>query len=268
MKLLKLFAKKTHDGNMKFAVNDSSSWDDDLDQEYLFDFRQVYGHTNTSVIRDYGNTINYSDDDDVEPNDSSFVSQGSLVVNGTTSIKVGPKNVKVKNAVVITPRQVLDQLEKEPRRLDLIGLDEKISIMKDKVDILKQKYAKRECSAMVERLENRKKYMSHRAFFDQFQTTTDDRIKAFNDKYGFDIKQSDLFVPELPDEAIKTMKMYTEHVKQICDKKPIFYIIANPGDFKRREERRDPILLAQSPFGFYWDILGAWDREMLLLSEL
>ena len=38
--------------------------------------------------------------------------------------------------------------------------------------------------------------------------------------------------------------------------------------FRKAYEKRDPILLAQSPFGFYWQILGAWDKEMLLLGEL
>jgi len=34
------------------------------------------------------------------------------------------------------------------------------------------------------------------------------------------------------------------------------------------DEKRDPILLAQSPFGFYYNILGAWEKEMVYLPEL
>ena len=30
----------------------------------------------------------------------------------------------------------------------------------------------------------------------------------------------------------------------------------------------NPILLVQSPFGIYWQILGAWDKELVLLEEL
>ena len=51
-------------------------------------------------------------------------------------------------------------------------------------------------------------------------------------------------------------------------KKPVFYVIAEPDKFRKAYEKRDPILLVQSPFGFYWQILGAWDKEMILLSEL
>ncbi len=44
--------------------------------------------------------------------------------------------------------------------------------------------------------------------------------------------------------------------------------IADKKDFEKKDKRRDPILLAQSPFGHFWQILGAWDKEMLFLEEL
>ena len=79
---------------------------------------------------------------------------------------------------------------------------------------------------------------------------------------------SDLFVPEFPDDAIAVMKQYTDNMMKLCKKKPVFYVIAEPDKFRKAYEKRDPILLVQSPFGFYWQILGAWDKEMMLLSEL
>ncbi len=45
-------------------------------------------------------------------------------------------------------------------------------------------------------------------------------------------------------------------------------MIAENGKFKKEFDRNDPILLAQSPFGIFWDVLGAWDEEILLLEEL
>jgi len=117
-------------------------------------------------------------------------------------------------------------------------------------------------------LGNRKKYLEHKEFFDNYQNTTDEKIKILLGKYDLVMKTSDIFIPEFPDEAIAIMKEYTEKMETICEKKPIFYVIAEPEDFKKADEKRDPILLVQSPFGFYWQILGAWDKEMLLLSEL
>jgi hypothetical protein len=256
--------------NQLYVNGHSSDYDEDLDQEFLFDFTKVYGSRNTNVIRDYDDTIDTSSQI-VMGSDSQFVISGNStnnVWNNAHVVKVGPKQVEKGTKFVVTPRQVLDQLEQQPRVMDLVALDEKIEIMKMKSELLKQKYAKRECDAMVERLTNRKRYVEFKMFFEQFQTTTDDKIEPFLKKYGFKKETSDLFIPEFPDEAIKTMTSYTKHVDKLCGKKPVFYIIADPKDFQKRVERRDPILLAQSPFGFYWDILGAWDKEMILLSEL
>ena len=70
------------------------------------------------------------------------------------------------------------------------------------------------------------------------------------------------------DEAVNVMKKYTEVTKKMSGESPVFYVIAEAKDFIKKQEKLDPILLVQSPFGFYWQILGAWDKEMLLLSEL
>jgi hypothetical protein len=147
-------------------------------------------------------------------------------------------------------------------------IEEKINILNDKVKLINQHYAKREVIALIQRLENRKKYLEYKDYFDRFQNTTDEKIDLLLDKYELVMKTSDIFVPEFPDEAILKMKEYTDKLDELCGKKPVFYVIAEVKDFKKAYEKRDPILLVQSPFGFYWQILGAWDETMMLLSEL
>jgi len=93
-------------------------------------------------------------------------------------------------------------------------------------------------------------------------------IEKLLTKYDLVLEEAELFVPEFPEDAMSVMKRYTKMVKNICNKKPVFYVIGEKKDFKEKYKKRDPILLVQSPFGFYWQILGAWDKEMLLLSEL
>ena len=78
----------------------------------------------------------------------------------------------------------------------------------------------------------------------------------------------DQFVADMPKEATDAMKEYNDACKKLCGKKAVFYIIADKKDFKKTESRRDPILLAQSPFGHFWQIIGAWDKEMMFLEEL
>ena len=69
-------------------------------------------------------------------------------------------------------------------------------------------------------------------------------------------------------EAIEAMKEYEGFCIELCNKKPVFYVVAQAKDFEKINKKRDPILLAQSPFGFFWQILGAYDEEMQYLSDL
>lgn len=209
----------------------------ELDENYLFDFRnyqsQYNGNTSVSVLQ-----VGASSESDM------------------------PSKIKVK------PIDVLNELETIPTPFTLTLLDEKIEMLKEKSKLIVQYYAKREVEGLLERLENRKKYAEHKSFFDGFQNTTDEKIEILLDKYELVMRTSDIFVPEFPDDAIASMKNYTDKMVELCGKKPLFYVIATEDKFQEKYKQRDPILLAQSPFGFYWQILGAWDKEMLLLSEL
>ena len=192
---------------------------------------------------------------------------GPMVASGMADSK--PKKVKVK------PKDVLDELGRSPTMWSLEHIDEKIDIMKDKVELLNQEYARKELEDFVSRLENRKKLhdkdkdkKTFLSYFQQFDTTNDEKVKALTDKYSLVMKNADIFVPEFPKEAVEIMKRFTSKVKKITGKNPIYYVIAEESMFDEKYERRDPILLAQSPFGFYYHILGAWDTEMVYLPEL
>lgn len=217
-------------------------------------------HINTQVPNDFNENYLFDFKNWASQYNNLFPSP---IISTSTESGVSA-NTKIK----IKPIDVLGELETVPNPFSLTLLDEKIEILKDKSKLIVQHYAKRELEALIERIENRKKYVDHKSFFDKYQNTTDEKIDILLEKYDLVMRTSDIFVPEFPDDAIKTMKDYTDAMELVCQKKPIFYVIAEPQDFKKAYEKRDPILLVQSPFGFYWQILGAWDKEMLLLSEL
>lgn len=168
------------------------------------------------------------------------------------------------------PVDVVQELDTVPMpwSVDEESLDDKISLFKDKDKLSNQRYAKDQIQGFIKRLENRKKYKQHLNFFSSFPNTTDEKIDALLDKYKLDMEKSELFVPTFPKEAIDVMKKYADVCAKITDEAPVFYVIAEEKDFKEKRKKLDPILLVQSPFGFYWQILGAWDKEMLLLHEL
>ena len=110
--------------------------------------------------------------------------------------------------------------------------------------------------------------MTFKAFFEQWDTTNEKNIRDLVGKYNLSFESADIFIPDFPDEAVHMMTIYTDAVECLCGKKPRYYVIAEKKDFQSKYDRRDPIILAQSPFGFYYHIIGAWDKEMVLLSEL
>lgn len=167
-----------------------------------------------------------------------------------------------------TPMEVAGQLEKIPMKVDMVDLDEKINMFKSKSRLVSQRFTKDQIDGFIERLLNRKHYDAHHKFYEQYPCTNDDAIDVLLSKYKLVMKKSDLFVPTFPKEAIDIMEKYTLETKKFTQEAPVFYVIAEERDFQKKQKKLDPILLVQSPFGFFWQILGAWDKEMLLLGEL
>jgi len=253
------FFKKKKKAESSFSITPTPNG---LDDTYLFDFKNLQSGFNSS-----GNGVFMTQMDPMVP-------MGMGTVSGTpgdhTSANPSADSLTPPKRISIKPIHVLEELEKIPTPWSLINLDDKITILKEKEKLITQHYAKREVTALIERLQNRKKYTDpeNKKFFDSYQNTTDEAIDKLLKKYDLVMKTSDIFVPEFPDDAVLAMKNYTDFSMKICDKKPVFYVIAEESKFRKAYEKRDPILLAQSPFGFYWQILGAWDKEMLLLHEL
>lgn len=126
-----------------------------------------------------------------------------------------------------------------------------------------------EISSIIMRLENRKQYKKFNSFFEDYPYTTTTKIdEVVKSNDHLKLGEVEQFVADMPKEAASAMKEYNEQTTNLCKKKAVFYIIANKKDFQRTSNRRDPILLAQSPFGHFWQILGAWDEEMILLESL
>lgn len=188
--------------------------------------------------------------------------------------------------IEIKPIDVVNQLKTEPKNFDLVGLDYKIKIFEDKLSLIKNNsQAKQDTEKILYFLKNRKcfankipndktykhlKGKTYREYFSKFDITTQEKIDDLLKKYKLVMKPSDIFIPEFPNQAIVTMKESEYVVQSISDTKVKieFSVIAEDKYFNKVYEKRDPILLMPSPFGYYYYILGAWDKEMLLLTEL
>lgn len=203
--------------------------------------------------------------------DAEEVTRDAMSVwNGNVTVSSNGQVMDADKRKIVTPVEVMHELEKVPTPFDvnLKDLDEKIETLKDKSKLLHQRYAKAQIDGLIKRLQNRKKYKDEVKFYSSFPNTTDDKIDDLLAKYKLVMKTSDLFVPTFPKDAVDIMKKYTEVTKRITGENPVYYVIAEVKDFQKKQKKLDPILLVQSPFGFYWQVLGAWDKEILILSEL
>lgn len=232
----------------------TSSSDETKKSKFLPDFFKGFNDTNSGF--------------------TEFVTIGGDVFTKKGQKKKAPA-VKVKE---ITPKDAYELKLLNDRsfsiKTDPAYVDKQLEMFKDKLALISsEEYDMRngvkEIGSIVLRLENRKKYGEHAEFYEEFPYTTSSRIDGMIKAHPYlKIGQVAQFLADMPKEASDVMKAYNKETKALCDKQAVFYIIANKKDFEKTQKRRDPILLAQSPFGHFWQILGAWDEEMLLVEEL
>ena len=214
--------------------------------------------------------------------DAYFISSAEMekvkeeAVLNATKKKGRPK--KVEEVVQLTPKGIYMMKTLDEKNfginVDPTFLKQQIQSFKDRLSITRSsefdyENGVREIASMLIRLENRYKYDKFEKFYSDYPYTTTKKINELVKTHShLQIGKVEQFIADMPNEAVEVMKGYTKETEKLCSKKPLYYIIADKKDFKKTDSRKDPILLAQSPFGHFWQILGAWDEEMLLLEEL
>lgn len=219
---------------------------------------------------------------DFHRSNNDFSDWSVLALSNNNGAVVGQKEKKQKKPInnknLITPKGVYEMKTLNDKSFVLNTnvdyVEQQLKDFQNKLGLLKKEEydmqrGVEEVGSVIIRMENRKKYPEVKDFFEQFPYTTTSKIAELTNKEDhLQLGKIAQFVADLPKEAVDVMREYNENVQKICKKDTVFYIIANKEDFKKSEKRRDPILLAQSPFGHVWQILGAWDKEMMFLEEL
>lgn len=154
--------------------------------------------------------------------------------------------------------------------VDCSELDEKIKIINDRIRVLSEYTGDRDINEekqCIIYLEARKKYEKYKEKF-AYPTTNMKMMNELCDLYTLKIASINQYSGTMPKEAIDELDKYTKSFKKVTGKLPSVRLIVPEKDFKVEEKKRDPILLAESPFGNWWYILGAWDKEVLIVDEL
>ncbi len=206
----------------------------------------------------------------------------------SAAVTVQPKKKRGRPKEKLTPKALYElkslndndfniNVDESYLKEQLVDLEDKLSLFDNprrKTAILESlsggiKFAAGEILSIIQRLENRRKISQFKSILEEYPHTTSRLInQVLKDNDHLKCKIAKEFIPDFPRDAVQAMKKYNDMCTKLTGKTTHFYVIASEDDFNVKDKRRDPILLAQSPFGFFWQILGAWDEEMVYLGDL
>lgn len=191
----------------------------------------------------------------------NFTSTEQLTSYATSSDKqvVDPRIAK-------KPLEVFEEILSEGPQIDLSNLDEKIAMVKERGDLLKRHLGR---EAIDEKLalgylQARKKLVNNKKEF-TWLITTDEKVKALCEKYQLRVVGFSGYCKNVPTEGLKEMENYIKAWEKVRYDEPEFSLIIDDGG---EEEKKDPILLVTSPFGRWYYVLGAWDKEILYVDDI
>ncbi|MFA5406934.1 MAG: hypothetical protein WC307_06280 [Candidatus Nanoarchaeia archaeon] len=165
----------------------------------------------------------------------------------------------------VKPVDVVNELHDTKLRISLANIDEKIKLLNKRLACmveLKVTSGKTEVLQAIKWLENRKKL---RKYYKEFiwHATNDDIIDKLCDKYKLTTGSVQSYHRVIPTEALDVIAKYTKLFKKIeLKNEPEFRLV-----MEDEEKIKDPVLLARSPFGNFWFVLGAWDKEVKIMKE-
>lgn len=165
------------------------------------------------------------------------------------------------------PVEIFEEIISTSLEIDLTDLDNKIKSVKERIKILKTHLRNdnfvQEESALVY-LKARKKYMKYKDLF-KWATTNEELINKLCKKYKVRLVGIENYYRNVPKEGVDEIKKYGDAFNKVCDMNPEFKLIIDDGG---KEQRKDPILLVSSPFGNWYYVLGAWDKEVEIIDKL
>jgi len=164
---------------------------------------------------------------------------------------------------------IMDELKGVPVKIEQGKIALKILEVKRTISSLEKK--KMDASPYREaitQLKNRKLFTPEmNEHLSCYPTTTRGKIEALSSKYKLVFRNLGGITKDIPVKAVRAIEQFCSPLEKgkISFNKDHFFLVA-PEDWWRK--KRDPILLVKSPFGNYYYILYAWDKEVNIVSEL
>lgn len=163
---------------------------------------------------------------------------------------------------------VLKEMNAPPMEIKLGQIAVKTHQLKQLIKGLKAKKLETAIySKALQQLVNRKIYPQVKDHVEALPITNNKLIQELIKKYKLVFRPMGGITKEMPLEVVEALDKFCQPLEKagIVFGREDFYLIA-PEDWWQKE--RDPILLVESPFGNYFYIICAWDKEVDILGEL
>lgn len=182
---------------------------------------------------------------------------------------------KIDKRIEKKPIEVYEEIISQEPKIDLNSLNKKIALVKQRKDIIEKMIKKQPATDEIEALgflEARKKYTKYKDLF-KWSITTFELIDKLLKKYKLKILDLSSTTGHkiIPMEGLLELKKFINAYQKVRNDEPILKIILDDSDNQQAKEKRrraDPIILASSPFGKWFYILGAWDKEIEYIEDL
>lgn len=169
---------------------------------------------------------------------------------------------------VVKPVDVFKQIIGKEPKINLENLEGELEIVKKRADFLKENFPDIGISdeeIALKFLQARKKYEGTKDSF-RWPVTSQEKIDKLCSKYKLRTVSFTSFYKTVPAEGLNEMEYFMEAYQKVRKDEPFFQLIVD--ETGEETKKADPILLAGSPFGNWYYVLGAWDKEIEIVDQL
>lgn len=185
--------------------------------------------------------------------------------NGVTGVSHNVDREKDDTREIKKPVEVLQDIIIEQPIIDLRELDHKIEVVRRRISVLTEQGVRLTDEYIaLDYLLARKKYAKFKSLF-KWKVTTKEKINVLLSKYKLQTVSFPAYYKCIPNEALDEIEKFADALDKVSDKQPELSLVI---DYKGPEQKKDPILLACSPFGMWYYVLGAWDKEVEYVDDL
>lgn len=216
--------------------------------------------------RDNGYRSSWNDDIASSPNVASVLSWTTTTSQDNIPTPLYA-NEQLDKRIEKKPVEVVNEILSTIPEINLANLDEQIKVIQRRLTVFKEQDCNtRDEVLALSFLKARKKLEKNRKAFG-WPVATTESVNKLCSKYK--LRRTTLygFARNIPMEAVDEIEKFGKAFSLVAAQraKPSFHLIIDDGG---KETKKDPILLAESPFGTWYFVLGAWDKEVQYVDDL